>query len=290
MDGETLVSGLAIGSVYALMGMSLLVVFKVTEILNFAQGQVGMVGAYVAIGVITLGGGLPLALVLAVGAATLLCLAIYRVPVRAMVVRGIGPFSVSIATFGIYLLVTGLAALAWGHSGRPFPSIVGDRRVSLLGLGASLDYLTILVTALIVAGVTYVYYTHTGAGLAARAIANDPVAAQLAGVDLGRATAVAWGLGGLISGVAAITVAPLTGVSVDMMFPYLLKGMVAAVIGGLVSVPGAILGGLLLGLSESVAGSLLRGDIRDSVAVVVLMVALLLRPEGLFGVYRTRKV
>lgn len=290
MDGETLVSGLAIGSVYALMGMSLLVVFKVTEILNFAQGQVGMIGAYVAVGAIAMGGGLAPAIVLGVAAALLACLGIYRIPVKALVVRGIGPFGISIATFGIYLLLTGMAALTWGHMARPFPSLLGDRRVSVLGLAASLDYLTILAAALVVAGVTYVYYTHTGAGLAARAMANDAVAAQLAGVDARRATAIAWGLGGVISGVAAVTVAPLTGASVDMMFPFLLKGMVAAVIGGLVSVPGAILGGLLLGLSESVAGSLFRGDIRDSVAVVVLMVALLLRPEGLFGVYRTRKV
>jgi branched-chain amino acid transport system permease protein len=285
---HVIVSGLATGSIYALMALSLVIVYNATRTLNFAQGEMLMVSTFVAWAV-QRALGLPLiaTLVVAVVVAGVLAFVLERLIIRRAI--GATHFDVLIITLGLSLMLRAGAGLVWTHDEFPFPSFfparpiaLGPVRVAPLSLGiigASLA-LMVLLAAL---------FRWTRLGRAMRAVAQNQRAARLMGISVERVYSSAWVLAAMVGAVAGVLVAPVVFLSTKMGL-LVVNGFTAAVLGGFGSMPGAVVGGMLLGVLENLAPLYLPSGIRYSVPFIALVAILLIRPAGLLGRVEARKV
>ena len=275
------ISGLTSGAIYALIALGFGIIYNSTTIINFAQGEMVMLGALCAISIYHLIPSLPVAFVGGVIIVSLVGLAFERLALRP--VRDPSPITLIIITVGGAVFLKGLAMLVWGKEAYPLPSFSGN---TPLHLGAA----TILPQNLWVLGLTLAlvlaleaFFRLTLVGKAMRACAYNPRAARLVGIATGRMVQLSFGLSAALGAGAGILIAPLTLGVYDMGTMLGLKGFSAAIIGGLGSLSGGVLGGLLLGLAEAFTSGLISSGYRDAVAFLLLLVVLFLRPQGLAG-------
>lgn len=290
---ERIFNGLYDGSVYAMLALALVVVFRSTGQLNFAQGEIGTAGAFFA-STLTLS-GLPvwLAIVLAMVLGLLIAAGMERLIVRPIEHRN--PSAVIIALIGAFFLINQVVALIWGVDARslpsPFPSKATDF-VRVFGAPIRWDRIgTILVLAVLV-GALWVLFTKTKVGLAMRAVANQQESSNLVGIRVGQILVLGWGLAGAIGVLAACLLAPSAGLTGTLMLGPFLLASVAAVLGGLDSPVGAVVGGLVIGLVKALSVgyvSWLNGMLFP-VMLLILLGILLFRPAGLFGTERVERV
>ena len=271
-------SGLAHGAVYGLVALGFVAVFAVREIVNLAQGEYAALAGLSAISAVAAGVPLLLAVVLVVpfvvGVAVLLerlCIA----PVKKMT-----PLVSIILTLGISTALKAVMLLIWGPQARGLPAFPG-RDVLLAGVSIRGQELWILGVAAVVGGAAVWFYESTLYGKALRACAEQPIAARLVGISPRTATMVAFGIAGLVGAVAGVVGSPIYFSSWDHGLALGLKGFVAATLGGLVSLRVAMFGGLLLGVLENLVAGYIDTGFRDAVAFLVLLLVLLLRPQGL---------
>ena len=285
---HVLVSGLATGSIYALMAISLVIVYKATRTLNFAQGEMLMVSAFIGWSAYRgLGLSLPLALVAAVVASAALAFAIERAIIRRAI--GATHWDVLIITLGLSLVLRSLAGLVWTNDEFPFPSFFPGRPVALGGVRLAPVSLGIIGASLALMLALYGLFAHTRLGRAMRAVAQNQAAARLMGISVERMYSLSWVLASVVGAVAGVLVAPVIFLSTKMGV-IVISGFTAAVLGGFGSMPGAVLGGMLLGVIENLAPLYLPSSIRYAVPFLLLIGILVVRPSGLLGHVERRKV
>ncbi|MCX8007109.1 MAG: branched-chain amino acid ABC transporter permease [Coriobacteriia bacterium] len=274
-------SGLQNGAIYALVALGFTLVFASTGIINFAQGEFYMLGGMlVAAGVAA---GVPLGV--SVAGAVVITSAVGCLIERAVLrpVRSAGPLALIIITIGCSMLLKSWIRHLFGPDERAVPPFSGSEPVALAGALIQPQVLWVLgITVVAAAGLT-VLYRWTRLGLAMRACSISHDAARIVGIDTARVVMLSFGLSGALGALAGAVVAPITQTAYDVGARMGLKGFAAAVLGGLGDPVGAIVGGLVLGLLESGAVAVVSGTYKDAVALVVLLLVLVLRPQGIIG-------
>ncbi len=285
---HVVVSGLATGCIYALMALSLVIIYNATRTLNFAQGEMLMVSTFVAWSVQrALGPPLLVTVLVAVVAAAGLALVLERLVVRRAI--GATHWDVLIITLGFSLMLQAGAGLVWTHDQFPFPSFFPNRPVALGPVRMAPASLGIIGASLAIMLALAALFRWTRLGRAMRAVAQNQRAARLMGISVERVYSLAWVLAAVVGAIAGVLVAPVIFLSSKMGL-LVINGFTAAVLGGFGSMPGAVLGGMLLGVLENLAPLYLPTSIRYSVPFIVLIGILLVRPAGLLGRVERRKV
>jgi branched-chain amino acid transport system permease protein len=291
---ERFINGLADGSIYALLALALVVVFRSTGQLNFAQGEIGTMGAFF-VSTLTLGG---MPVWAAIGCAMVLGFVV-SAGVERIVVRPIehrNPSAVIVALIGVFLAVNQLVAMIWGVDARSLPSVFPDDAddfVTILGAPVRIARLGLIGVLVVVLFLLWLMFNKTKIGLAMRAVANNQESSNLVGIRVGTVLLLGWGLAGAIGVLAAAMLAPSAGLTGTLMLGPFLLASVAAVLGGLDSPVGAVVGGLIIGLTEAfIVGYVpfFGADMLFPVMLVILLVVLLFRPSGLFGTERVERV
>jgi len=287
----TLIDGISVGSLYGLLGLGLVLIYRATGVANFAHGEMSMISTFIAHILLT-SAGLPLALAVfgAIVFAALMGICMERIVIRPL--EGAAPWSIVFATFGVNLALNGTGVALWARN-QPYlfppvfprvPIHIGNARFSSLHLG-----IIGLVAVLVV--LFMVFFRCTKLGLAMRATAQDKKASELMGISVKRIRILAWIMGSAFGAVAGILFAPVVFLETTMMIPFLMKGVFAAFVGGgMVNITGALLGGVFVGIIESFVGSYLFTEGRDATALIILIIVLLIKPQGLLGATRIKKV
>jgi branched-chain amino acid transport system permease protein len=282
-------SGLALGSMYALVALGYNITYATSRTVNFAQGQSVMVGAVVAYA-LHVGAGWPFVPSVL---ATLLALAALGVLVERVAVR---PFLASasiawlLATIALGVIAENVAMLAFGKDARAFPSSLAQRAITVFGAGVYPHELLVPVVGVALMVLVELAFRRTLAGRALRAVAFDHDAARLMGIDVGRAISAAYALSSVLAGVAGILLAPLLNVSATMGTTLGLKGFAVAIIGGIESARGIVVAGVLYGIFEAMVAGYLGTGVREILGFGLVVLVLLARPWGLFGVPAPRRV
>jgi branched-chain amino acid transport system permease protein len=285
---HVVVSGLATGSIYALMALALVIIYNATRTLNFAQGEMLMISTFIGwTAQRTLGWPLAAGLLVAVVAAAVMGWVIERLLIRRAVAAT--HWDVLIITLGVSLILRSLAGLVWTHDEFPFPSFFGTRPVALGPVRVAPVSLGIIGGSLALMAALAVLFRWTRLGRAMRAVAQNQRAARLMGISVERVYATSWMLAAVVGAVAGVLVAPVVFLSSKMGL-IVINGFTAAVLGGFGSMPGAVAGGMLLGVIENLAPLYLPSGIRYSVPFLVLIAILVVRPGGLLGQVERRKV
>ena len=287
---QQIVSGLATGSIYASLALALVIVFRSSGVINFAQGELATLSAYVAL---TLDHHLPFwtAVVLAVAASFVGGVAIERIVIRP--VERAPTLTIVMVTLGGLILVNGIVTWIWGGQTRAFPSVFSTRPVHVGSVAFSIQDLGFIGLSIGVVALLYAFFQLTRVGLGLRAAALEPDASRLLGVRVGWMLALGWGIAAALGALSGIMTAPTTQLDPNMMRGVLLYAFAAAVLGGLDSPAGAIVGGLTLGVVLNLLGryvSLFGGEMRLAGGLAVILVVLLIRPTGLFGRVSARRV
>jgi branched-chain amino acid transport system permease protein len=289
MLAQQVVSGLATGSLYALTAIGIVLIFRNTRTINLAQGDFSMIGAFLALMFLgRVGGGLIPAALLTVLAVAALAVAVERLIMRP--IEQADWLTLFTATLGVFYILHGVAGWIWGRDTKSFPAIFPSEPVSIAGTLISQAHLFNMLVAAMVGALLYVFFRFTKRGIAMRAITEDPVAAQLMGIPVRSVVLLTWGVGGVLAGISGILLAPLVYVSTQMMDTVLVKGYVGAVFGGLYSLPGAVVGSLVIGVAENLAGGYLGAQYKVTVAFVLIVLVLAFRPRGLFGGRARREI
>jgi len=278
---QQLFAGLATGSVYALVAYGYGLIFATSRIVNFAQGHLVMLGAI--LGVTFLNMGLPypvmvLATVLAVAGAGIVLERTITLPLRA----ARSPYTWIVATLAAATIIENIVGLTFGTSAKNFPpAFHGEAHFGKVVVGY--HNLLVVLVAVGMMVLIEVFLARTYAGKAIRATADNPIGARLSGVPVPRLVTLSFALAGAIAGLAGVLVGPITTAFVAVGLLLGLKGFIAAVIGGLGSFRGALVGGLILGLTENVVEQQLSSGVAGAILLGMLMLTLVLRPQGLFG-------
>lgn len=285
---QLIVNGLALGSLYGLTALGLVLIFKTTEVVTFAQGEMAMVSTFVAFTLLT-------ALHLPSAAAfvlTLIFATLLGILIERLILRRISPEPILnpiIATIGLAMILLGTAGWIWGYETRPFPAPVAGPPLRLGAVVLSRMNALILAVMLLLTAVLFAFFRYSLTGIAMRAVAQNRLAARLMGINVNHINALGWGVGTALGAVTGMLIAPLNYLDPGMMGDVVLKAFTAAVLGGFSSLPGAVVGGLLLGIIDSVAGYLVP-ELRTTIAFVLIVLILVVRPAGLLGRRQIKKV
>ena len=286
-----LVAGLTSGAIYALVAMSYSVIFSTTGVLNFAQGELFMVGAMLcAVLLGDVGLSLPVALVVTVAVTAGLAVVEERLAVRPALKQGRGAMSWVLATLGFAIVLAAVFALVFTPRIRQPPPILDDAPRVLLGVTVSLQQLSLIGTSVVVAAALALFHRRTLVGVAMRGVAQDAEAASMRSIPVYGLGAAAFAVSGAVVGLTGFLSAPLFGAYPSMGFAVALQGFIAAAVGGITSVKGAFVGGIVLGVLESFAGHLIGAGYRTAILFAVLIAVLAARPAGLFGRLTARAV
>ena len=290
MIAELIIGGLASGSLYALIGIAIVLVLQATEVPNFAQGEMAMFATFVAYTLLTTY-GLSWWVVLP---ATLVFAAVQGLIVQQVVIRpllGAPIINAVIATLGLNLALHSVAGMIWGNQTHVLPSPVGDQPpFQLFGVNVSQDSaLTIVVSVAMIIAFTLIL-RHTRAGIALRAASQNQTVAKLMGIAVSRAFALAWAMGAMAGAVAGLLVAPILFLDVNLMGALLIKGFAGAVLGGLSNLGAVFFGGLMLGVVENLLSAYVSGTFSEALSFVLIIVVLIVAPNGIFGRVKLQKV
>jgi branched-chain amino acid transport system permease protein len=283
---QLLVIGLAIGSIYALIALGFVLIYKSSDAINFAQGEFVLLGTYVCLTLIT-SYQVPFlpALLLTLVFSAVLGWAVERVVLRPFI--GEPVISMIMATIGLSSVMAGVIHLFWGTDTRVFPSIFPDKPLELGGgVVVSQVYLWSLVCVMILLALFTLFFKFSKLGIAMRATADDQQAALSMGISVKMIFAVTWAISAIVSSVGGVLLGNINGVNSSLALIGL-KVLPVALLGGLDSIPGAIVGGFIIGVLESLAGGyldpILGGGVKEVLPFVVLVLILMFKPYGLFG-------
>lgn len=287
---QLLVSGLATGSLYALMALSLVLVHKAMGMVNFAQGEIAMFATFISYALLQHAHLPPwLALLTAVVVAAAGSALLERSVIRP--VLGRPEAHVVIVTVGLFLVLNAVAGWVFGADPRGYPSVLGLPSLRVTGSAVvSGPQLTIVGATVVILVLLGVLFRYTKVGMAMRASQQDSRTAGLMGVRVGVIFSLTWALAGGLAAATGVLTAPLTGLSPQMMVPILVNGLAAAVVGGFGSFPGAVIGGLLLGVGEALIGGYVSLNLQVAGTFAAIIVILIVRPQGLFATKTGRRV
>jgi branched-chain amino acid transport system permease protein len=283
-------NGISTGAIYAAVALALVLIWRSTRIVNFAQGAMLMITTFIASAVINSGGSYVLGFVVALASGFVLGAVVERVAVRP--VENAPPLNAVILTLGLYTLLVAVAGMIWGNTPRSFPAAFSLRgyRVGGTNLLFTPNDTFIVLVVIAVAAALAVLFRATTLGLRLRASAFAPEVARLLGVRVGRMLTLGWALAAMVGALAGVLVAPSVFLGPNSFDPILIIGFVAAVLGGLDSPPGAVIGGLVLGLALSYVSGYEGSALVPLAALAILVLVLMIRPTGLFAATRERRV
>lgn len=276
-------NGLPIGAIYALVALSYSLIYAASGVLNWSQGDMVMLGAYLGFSIFTfLNLGFTLAFILAMVLVAAVGMMVQHFILRPLRERNAPPINVVIATLGVAVITRNIALVIWGPDAQVFASPVNSKPLRLGTLSITPQDILIVVMGIVLMLLLQYLLKKTREGKALRAVAQDRYGAVLMGIDSQRSDRVAFAASAALGAAAGILVSPIFFVSFNMGAGIGLKGFVAAVIGGLGFIPGAIAGGFFLGIVESVAGGVISSGYRDAITFALLILVLWLKPSGLF--------
>jgi branched-chain amino acid transport system permease protein len=287
---EFTLGGISQGMIYAAIALSLVLIWRGTRILNYAQGGIAMFTAYVALIVYNHTGNYWLGFAAALAAGLLLGAALERAVVRPVASKP--PLNAVIVTIGLLILIEGVAGIIYGGQFRSFPpafSVTGIK-LGTFALGVSRTDVFTAVAVLAAALALAVVFRYTSVGLRMRATAFNTNVSRLLGVRVGRVLTLGWALAGLFGALAGVLVSPSTFLYPNSMDSIFVLGFTAAVIGGLESPAGSVVGGVLLGIVLNYVGGYLGSDLVEVFGLIALVLVLMVRPSGLFSTTATRQV
>jgi branched-chain amino acid transport system permease protein len=277
-----IIDGLSTGSLYGIMALAIVLIFRSTDIINFAQGEMAMFTTFIAWSLLQWAPpwlAVPLALAIAFALGALIEVTIVRR------VEGGPVLNPVIVTLGLFAIFSSLALWRYGSIPKTFPTPFGNGTFEIGGVVISYQSLGTLATALLVAGLLLLLFKYTSLGLALRATAQNRTAARLMGIRVNRMLMLGWALSATVGAVAGMLIAPTLFLSPTMMQGLLTFAFAGAVLGGLDSPFGALIGGMLVGVAENLAGTWdpIGSDLKTVVAILLLVGVLILKPTGLFG-------
>ena len=285
---EMVLAGLGTGGLYALTGLAFVMIYKATKVVNLAIGEMLMLGAYLCFGLATsLAVPVWLAIILAVLASGLFGALVERVAIRPML--GESPISVFMVTVGLSSILVGLVELVWTSEPQRLPEFMPGNPI-IIGeafVPAKIFY-GFLVAAVLI-GIALAVFRFWRGGVALRATASDQGAAYSMGINVPRVFSLTWMAAAMIAGIAGIVVGAIGGISSTMGI-FGLSVLVVVIVGGLDSILGALIAGLMIGVVESLAGGLLGGEYKLLTTFVILVVVLMIRPYGLFGTHEIERL
>lgn len=285
---QNVVGGLAAGSLYALAALGLTLIFKTTGVVNFANGEMAMVSTFAAYLLLTAYKlPYPVAFLGALAFAALLGVVLERAFLRP--VQKSHHLSQIMITLGLFLVLNGLASVTFFEP-VPFPYPIGGKPLELGGVFLSPDSLLIFAVAVAIMLGLYLFFTYTLAGIALRATAQNLITARLMGVPAGRVYALTWAVAAVLGAVAGMLIAPTTGLDPNFMGDVAIKAFAGAILGGLGSLPGAVVGGLLLGVLENLIAGYISTELKAVFSFSLILLVLVVRPEGIMGAPVRRRV
>jgi branched-chain amino acid transport system permease protein len=279
---QVVLSGLASGAIYGLVGMGFAIAFYVTRVINFAQGQLLMVGVMVAAAIGRTGAGWVPTVAGGIAAASAMGIVTYLVAVRPVLAFDRSSFAWLVSTLGVALILQNLAAIIWGPTSRSFPTLLYGHAVHIRGATLTMQEVAAIVVAVVLAAAFEIVRRRTLFGKVGMAVAYDPEMASAIGANTGLIAVIAFGAAGLFAGVAGVLIGPITYANPYLGNTYGIAGFVALMIGGVARPLGAMAGGFILGILEEAAKSLINTQASDWFPFVVVVVILLIAPQGLF--------
>ena len=285
---QVLITGLGQGCLYGLIALGFVLIYKATEIVNFAQGELLMLGAFFAV---TYAGilGLPFWLAFLL---TIVSMAVFGYLLDMLVIRsmiGESQFSIIILTISIGFILRSVASGIWGSDILSLETPYSGKMADIAGLVIGQEYLVVIAGTIVLALVLYFFFRFSSLGIAMQAASQNQLAAYYMGIPVKRVFSLVWAISALVAAVAGTLMAPISLVSPQMGFIGI-KAFAAAVIGGFGSLPGALVGGLIIGTSEQLAGTYLPTGFQEISAYVIMFLVLTLRPQGLFAQIQQKKV
>jgi branched-chain amino acid transport system permease protein len=280
-------SGLADGAIYASLALALVMIYRATDLVNFAQGEMAMFSTYIAWTLVN--AGLPFwgAFLITLAASFVGGLALERIIIRP--VENAPILAAVVVTIGLVFIFNALAGWIYTYTLQDFPSPFPDRPI--VGALMTTRDLGVIAVTLAMLALLFVFFRFTATGLAMRAAAQNPQSARLCGIHVNRMLAIGWGLAAAIGATAGIMVAPILFLDPNMMGGVLLYAFTGALLGGITSPVGAVVGGLIVGVTENLVGTyLIPSELKLTVALMLIILVLVFKPNGLFGTALVRRV
>ena len=285
---QLVLSGLAVGCIYGLVALGFVLIYKSTELVNFAQGDLMMLGAFTCyMFVVWYDISYWPAFALAVAIVGLFGAAIDRLILRRVIGRP--QFTVVMLTIGLGAMFRSFASMTWGSEIYTLPTPFSARQTVIAGVSFSHEYVSIIAGTVILCAVLYVFFTHTKLGVAMQATSQNQLAAYYMGIPVKLVFSLIWAISAGVATIAGVLLAPVSLIDTNLGFIGL-KAFAAAVLGGFGSIPGAMAGGVTIGLIELFSGAYLPQGFKDVAAYVVLLVVLMVRPHGMFGAIGRKRV
>ncbi|HZO93603.1 MAG TPA: branched-chain amino acid ABC transporter permease [Candidatus Baltobacteraceae bacterium] len=285
---QQIVSGLATGSIFASMALALVLIYRSMGVINFAQGEMAMFTTYVAWQLVADGMPMWAAFLLTVVVAFAGGVVLERVVIRP--VERASPLAVVIVTLGLFIALNGLAGWIWGFIVKPFPTPFPTSPIQIAGLDFSAQDLGVIAVSLVTLGLISLFFQKTKLGLAMRAAAIYPEQSRVLGIRVGWMLALGWGLASVVGAVSGIMIAPIVFLDPNMMQTVIVYAFAAAVLGGIESPLGAVVGGLVLGVAINLLGEVIGNELRLAAALAIIVLVLVVRPAGLFGRVAVQRV
>ncbi len=287
---QLIISGISQGCIYGLIALGFVLIYKATETVSFAQGDLMMLGGFCGLALMT-GLGFPFWITIP---SVMLAMALFGVLVERIVIRpilGQPAFSIVMLTIGIGYVARGLITMipGIGTETHTLPVPYKDQVSNWAGLVINWEQMAIIAATAVLCAVLYVVFRYSKIGIAMQASSQNQLAAYYMGIPVKRLNGLVWGLAAAVAAVAGLLLAPITFVHANMGFIGL-KAFPAAVVGGFGSLPGAIVGGIIIGIVESLSGFYLPEGIKDIAAYIVVLIMLMVKPNGLFGEKLRKKV
>jgi branched-chain amino acid transport system permease protein len=281
-------SGLTVGAIYALVALGFTLIYKASDIINFAQGEFVMLGGMTTVFVAHAGVPLPLAALIAIVATTAIGLALHRFAIEPA--RGATAVALIMITIGASIFLRGIAQIVFDRRFHSLPPLLGADPIQFGGAAILPQSLVVLATAAVIVVVLWLFIERTIFGKAVIATAANRLAARLVGVDTRRIVAFSFAVSAAMGAIAGVLTTPITLTSYDAGTLLALKGFAAAMLGGIGSAPGAVVGGLLIGMFEALAAGYLSSNYKDAVAFLIILIVLVAIPQGLFGRAKIERV
>jgi branched-chain amino acid transport system permease protein len=288
---QQVVSGLAQGSIFASLALALVLIYRAMGIVNFAQGELAMFTTYIAWQLTQMGLPIWLAFAVTVVVAFGTGVALERIVIRP--VERANQLTVVIVSLGLFISINGLAGWIWGYIVKAFPSPFSSNPLQIGGVAFSAQDVGVIVVSVITLGLISLFFQKTKLGLAMRAAALYPEQSRVLGIRVGWMLALGWGLASAVGAISGIMIAPVVFLDPNMMQSVLVYAFAAAVLGGIESPIGAVVGGLVLGVAINLLGTYVEAignDLRLAAALAIIVIVLVVRPAGLFGRVAVQRV
>jgi branched-chain amino acid transport system permease protein len=285
---QFLLSGVTVGAVYALVALGFTIIYNASDVVNFAQGEFVMLGGMITVFANMAGLPLPLAALIAIAGTAVVGVLLNKLAIEPA--RGAPVVSLIIITIGASIFIRGVSQLVFDKQLHRFPAFSGDTPIQIMGATILPQSLWVLAGAVAVFVGLWAFFTKTLTGRAVLATSNNRLAAQLVGINTNWVMTLSFALSAAIGALAGVLVTPITNTSYDVGIALALKGFAAAMLGGMGSPIGALVGGILLGLIEALTAGYISSVYKDAAAFVVILIVLFAMPQGIFGRTSTDRV